>query len=171
MRLFIAAWPSEEVIGLLRELPRKDHRGVRFVPPERWHVTLRFLGDVDLDTVVTSLDGFGETAPVARLGPGVDLLGERSLVVPVTGLDRLAQAVIARTSHLGEPPARRFVGHLTLARLRPGAKMPPALGMFVSGEFAVTEVCLVASRLRPGGAEYDTISAWPLAVDARGSAR
>ena len=44
MRLFVAVWPPEEVVAELTALPRKDGRGVRFVAPENWHVTLRFLG-------------------------------------------------------------------------------------------------------------------------------
>ena len=45
-RLFVALWPAEDAIAELRALPRKDQLGVRFVPPENWHVTLRFLGAV-----------------------------------------------------------------------------------------------------------------------------
>ena len=44
-RLFVAVWPSADVIEALCALRRKDERGVRFVRPENWHITLRFLGE------------------------------------------------------------------------------------------------------------------------------
>ncbi|MEO5901123.1 MAG: 2'-5' RNA ligase family protein, partial [Ilumatobacteraceae bacterium] len=123
-RLFIAVWPPEEVVSELTSLPRKDQRAVRFVPPERWHVTLRFLGEADPNAVARALAGV-EFAPArARLGPGVDVLGERALVVPVAGLEDLAATVIGHTERIGERPRLRFVGHLTLARMKPRAVMP-----------------------------------------------
>ena len=103
-------------------------RGVRFVKPENWHVTLRFLGEAHPDDVVDALAGTPFEPATARLGPGVDLLFDRMLVVPVAGVDDLARAVITRTASIGEPPRKRFVGHLTLARVKPHAPMPPALG-------------------------------------------
>lgn len=162
-RLFVAVWPTDEVIEELRALPRKDRRGVRFVDPENWHVTLRFLGEADPDEAIASLEGLAASARSARLGPGVDVLGERALVVPVRGLDDLAGEVADLTEHLGEPPRRHFHGHVTLARAKRGAHMPAALGMYVEADFLVDEVALVQSRLRPEGARYETIETFRLA--------
>ncbi len=160
VRLFIAVWPPEDVVEDLMCLPRKDERGVRFVPPENWHITLRFLGDADPDAVVGAMDGALLGATTARLGPGVDVLAARSLVIPVDGLDSLAAIVSERTAAIGEPPRRRFVGHLTVARVKPHVHMPKALGTFIRTEFDVDEVALVASHLDPSGARYDTIHTW-----------
>jgi 2'-5' RNA ligase len=165
-RLFVAVWPPEEVVGELMSLRRKDQRGVRFVPPENWHLTLRFLGETDPDAVADALDGAVYPAASVRLGPGVDVRFDRVLVVPADGLDPLAAAVTGRTAGLGEPPPKRFVGHLTLARLKPNAPMPPALGAYVSAEFEVAEIALVRSRLSPGGARYETIGTWPVGTSA-----
>lgn len=159
-RLFIAVWPPDEVVEELRALPRKDQRGVRFVEPERWHVTLRFLGEADPMQLSAALDGCVLAPATARLGPGVDVLGERSLVIPVGGLDELAADVRNLTAHLGEPARQRFTGHLTLARLKHYASMPRALGMSLSAEFDVVEVALVESRLHADGARYETVDAW-----------
>jgi RNA 2',3'-cyclic 3'-phosphodiesterase len=162
-RLFIAVWPPEEVIARLTELPRKDQRGVRFVQPESWHVTLRFLGNAHRDEVVAALDGAELPPAHVQLGPGVDVIADRALVVPVDGLGALAAAVTAATSHLGQPPPRRrFVGHLTLARVKPHARMPRALGAFIRAEFDVDEIALVESRLDPHGARYETLQSWPV---------
>jgi 2'-5' RNA ligase len=161
-RLFIAVWPTEEVAEELAALPRKDQRGVRFVPPESWHITLRFLGEANPYEVIGALDDVVLPSAVARLGPGVDAFSDRALVVPVAGLDELADVVRDATAHIGQAPRRRFVGHLTLARLKPFADMPRAMGSFVQAEFEVGEVALVQSHLDPDGARYTTIHTWPV---------
>ena len=161
-RLFVALWPSEDAIEELRALPRKDQQGVRFVPPENWHITLRFLGEAHVHEVAAALDTVRLEAAMARLGPGVDVMNERALVVPVSGVDHLAAAVAAATGRLGEPARKRFVGHLTVARVKPHVPMPRALGAMVQAEWQVDEVALVQSRLDPAGARYDTIATWPV---------
>ncbi len=161
-RLFIAVWPPEEVLAELTALHRKNQRGARFVDPDTWHITLRFFGDANPGEVCAALDGVGFAPSVVRLGPAVDVLNERALIVPVHGLDELAAAVIARTSTIGEPPRKRFVGHLTLARLKPHAVMPRVLGALVRAQFTVDHVALVQSRLDPDGARYETIESWPV---------
>ena len=161
-RLFLAVWPPDEVAEELRALPRKDQRGVRFVRPENWHVTLRFLGACDPESVFDAMDGVTFEPATARVGPGVDLLFDRMLVVPVDGVDDLAAAANRRTALIGEPPRKRFVGHLTIARVKPHAPMPKALGALVRAAFEVTEVALVESRLHPDGARYETLETWPV---------
>ena len=161
-RLFIAVWPTEDAVEELAGLPRKDQRGVRFVPPESWHVTLRFLGEANPNEVIAALDEVEFPTSIARLGPGVDVLSDRSLVVPVAGVDPLAAVVRHHTAHIGQPARRRFVGHLTIARLKPHFDMPRAMGAFVQAEFEVGEVALVQSRLDPDGARYSTIHTWPV---------
>jgi 2'-5' RNA ligase len=159
-RLFVAVWPPEEVVADLTALPRKDQRGVRFVHPDNWHLTLRFLGDANPDAVIAALDGIEFDRTEIRIGPGVDLLGDHSLVLPASGLDTVAADVTDRTRDLGEPPRKRFTGHLTLARLKPYAKMPHALGAMFDATFALEEIALVQSRLHPDGARYDTLATW-----------
>ncbi len=159
-RLFIAVWPPEEVAAELSALHRKDQRGVRFVAPHNWHITLRFLGDADPDEVIDALDGTTFAPTRARLGPAVDVFADRALVVPTDGLDALASRVTERTTKIGEPPRKRFIGHLTLARVKPHVPMPRALGALVSAEFDVDEIALVQSRLHPDGARYETLETW-----------
>jgi RNA 2',3'-cyclic 3'-phosphodiesterase len=159
-RLFIAVWPPEEVAAELTTLHRKDQRGVRFVRPENWHITLRFLGEADPDEVIDALGGTTLASARAHLGPAVDVIAERALVVPVDGLDALAGRVTECTSQIGEPPRKRFIGHLTLARVKSQVLMPRALGALVSAEFDVEEIALVQSRLDPQGARYETIETW-----------
>lgn len=162
-RLFFAIWPPEEVVSELRTLRRKNQRGVRFIDPERWHITLRFLGNTEVEPVVEAMEGVELPASTARLGPAVDVLGERVLAVPVAGVDDLAEVVTGRTRSLGEPPPRRsFRGHLTVARLHRGARLPPTVGQLVDACFEVEEISLVWSRLHPNGSRYESIATWPV---------
>ena len=161
-RLFIAVWPPEEVAAELAALHRKDQHGVRFVQPDNWHITLRFLGEAHPGDVIAALGDAPLAAARAHLGPAVDVIAERALVVPVDGLNVLAGQVIDRTKGIGEPPRKRFVGHLTLARVKSHVPMPRLLGSMVSAEFDVDEIALVQSRRGPDGVRYETIGTWPV---------
>lgn len=161
-RLFVAVWPPEDVAEQLRALRRKDQRGVRFVPPENWHLTLRFLGEADPDEVGARLDAADLTRTTVRLAPAVDVLGRHSVMIPAAGLDAMAAAVSRATRGVGsQPERRRFVGHLTLARLHKRARLPNLVGTLFDATFTAEEVALVESRLRSDGAVYETIERWP----------
>lgn len=169
-RLFIAVWPPEPVLDLLSGIPAWHDQGVRHVPREQWHITLRFLGDADADEVADALSRTELRGATACLGPALDVLGDHSIVVPVAGLDDLAHAIADATTGLGDSPRRRrFRGHITVARLRRGARPSRVLGQPItdtassapSTNFGVDEVALVESVLGPDGPEYTTVQTWP----------
>ncbi len=133
------------------------------MPPENWHVTLRFLGDADPNDVARALDAAVFGATTVRLGPAVDIGDERTLFVPAIGADELAAEVVRVTRHLGDQPIRAtFRGHVTLARMKRRANMPRALGSLIDASWDPDEVALVESTLRPDGARYDTLATWPV---------
>ena len=109
-RLFFAVWPPDEVVDELTALRRKDQRGVRFVRPENWHITLRFLGEAEPGRVIDAMDRWRCAPARVILGPAVDVLADRMLVIPAAGLETVADEVTKRTRAIGEPPRRRFVG-------------------------------------------------------------
>ncbi|HVM01677.1 MAG TPA: 2'-5' RNA ligase family protein, partial [Acidimicrobiales bacterium] len=127
MRLFVAVWPPEEVVGAvasavaaLSAAHPEQARALRWTGPEQWHVTLRFLGDAGLDEAARAFRAVAAPArpgpATAVLGPATGRFGRRVLHLPVAGLDDLAAAVVAATAGVGEPPEDRpFAGHLTLA--------------------------------------------------------
>ncbi len=162
MRCFVAVLPPPEVSDVLARLDRPAAPGVRWTHPDQWHVTLRFLGEVDPGEASAALTGLNAEAVVATMGPATIGLGGHTVVIPVSGLDGLAASVVARTALVGEPPEDRpFVGHLTLARL--GAPAPPgSVGIPLAAEFPVGEVCLVASHLLPDGAAYEVLERFVL---------
>ena len=164
-RLFIAVWPSADACADLALLPRKSRPGCKFVPEANWHVTIRFLGQADALEVAAALDEVRFESTTVRLGPMIDLLGDHSVVVHASGLDTLHDQVVRATSDLGDAPVRkRFVSHLTLARLnsrKHPAAIPDMVGAAFSTEFEASAVSLVESRLHPEGARYETLAEWP----------
>ena len=85
--------------------------------------------------------------------------------VPVAGVHGLAEAVVAATAGVGEPPdGRAFSGHLTLARARDrrGADLAPFAGAPVAGGWRVTEVALVSSRPGRDGSTYEVVETLPV---------
>ena len=161
-RLFVAVWPPDDVLDRLADVERPKDQGVKWVPQESLHITLRFLGDADIDEVSARLDEVHFPAATAVVGPAFDLLGERSLISPVAGVDELAAVVQQALRGLGtEPERRRFQGHITVARLARRARPNRSAGRRFDATFEVTEVALVASTLTEAGAVYDTVAIWP----------
>lgn len=166
MRLFVAVWLPDRARRALRDLPRPEHPGLRWTPEERWHVTLRFLSEVDQhDPVADALrPALRAQGPVrARLGGRTRRLGG-VLAAYVTGLDELARGVVEATARMGRPPDRRpFAGHVTLARGRGRARVPADVAGAPLPEVAweVGEVAVVRSETgpRPG---YRTVASIPL---------
>jgi 2'-5' RNA ligase len=168
MRLFVAVWPPEDVLDAVAALPRPAVVGVRWTRRDQWHVTLRFLGEVEeaaLADVVAAIDALGLPAVRATLGPAVERLNPRIVSVPVAGLDETGPAVIEATAGFGKPPERRpFRGHLTLARLQGVRKweLADALGAPLDESWTVDALHVVRSQLSPKGARYETVAELPL---------
>ena len=169
-RLFVAVWPSDEVLDRLTALDRPPLAGLRWTTRDQWHVTLRFLGQVSVTEAVAGALRTVSTcrAVDATLGPATGRFGRRVVHVPVAGLEPVAAKVLQATAQLGRPPDDRpFAGHLTLARVAKDARvnLAPLTGVGVAGGWRVDAVCLVESRLSPGGARYEVLERFPLADD------
>lgn len=177
MRLFVAVWPDEATCRRLRalELELGGARGLRFVGAARWHVTLRFLGDVGSDTAARlgeALAACGAAFPgpvECRLGPGTGWFPEvRVLQLPATGVDALAEAVRVATAPLvpDDPGAPPFNGHLTLARSKGRRLSVAALGEMsgipFEARFPVSFLDLVHSHPSPQGNVYASLARVPL---------
>lgn len=162
MRLFIAVWPSDEVVRTLLTMARPEVPGLRWTTEDQWHVTLRFFGSCDLRDVEPAFAAIAAERATAVMGPAIDSFGSAVLHVPVGGLDSLAEAVLGATADVGEPPEDRpFRGHLTLARApRRGPKvdLSPYVGQPLAGEWPVDELTLVSSKTGPQGATYEVVS-------------
>jgi 2'-5' RNA ligase len=164
-RLFVALWPPAEVLDQIGASPRVHLPGVRWTTRDQWHVTLRFLGSADVDAVTAALRGLRHPPVEAVVGGRVTRLGRSALVIPVAGVDSLAAAVLDATSSAVPPPAgreTRFVGHVTLARLK-GARVGGLVDALIEASWLADDVALVESVLGPGPASYRTVATMPLA--------
>ena len=161
MRLFVAVWPPDDVLDAVAALDRPDHPAVRWTNRNQWHITLRFLGEVD-EPPPDLLEPLARVpAPHVTIGPTTERLSGRVLMIPVHGLDELAAAVAA-------PDDRAFRGHLTLARARRrGAKVPASLAdVPIEGSWTASRVALVRSHLGGGPARYEDVQSVDLVEGA-----
>jgi 2'-5' RNA ligase len=176
IRAFIAVDVGPDVRAALRpvveQLTRKASQ-VRWVPEDQWHLTVKFLGDVDGREVGEIAKAMQEEA---RATPPFDLEfrglkpfppGREPRIVAVevvSGMDALAgfhRRLDQRMQAFGVAGERRsFLAHLTLGRIK-GAGHMEWLWDYVreqsaanSGLAGIDEAILFQSNLRPEGAQY-----------------
>jgi RNA 2',3'-cyclic 3'-phosphodiesterase len=173
VRLFVAVRPPESVVEMLLGIERPDFAQLRWTTEEQWHVTLRFLGEVDdPGPVVRALRGVphallddGVVEVRAILGPTTAWFpGRQVLQVTVAGLDALAHAVLDATAPwTARADDHSFSGHLTLARTRGRASGSASLaGASLAVTWRVRAFELVSSVLGRGGPRYETVDTVPL---------
>lgn len=165
-RLFVALWPSPEVVEQLRQMERPVVDGLRWTSEDQWHVTLQFLGEGDTEAVRDRLAAVRwTTRPLEmKLGPEVTLLSREIVCLPAAapGLDKLARQVSEVT---GIRRTNRFKGHLTLARARnkvPRATLAGLEGQPFEAAWTAESVALVRSAAAPGGSRYETVATYAL---------
>jgi 2'-5' RNA ligase len=157
-RLFVAVIPPEPVIDLIAGFPRPEETGVRYTTADQWHITLRFLGNAVIDDARAALERVHTNAVTARFGLRVSRLGRAVVVLPVSGLDPVAAAVVEATADVGQAPQTQpFRGHLTLARLKHRSTCS-LIGETIRASFRAREIHLVRSQLGRVGARYDVIA-------------
>ena len=163
-------------IGEALSLLRGGLPGARWIDPENYHLTLRFIGDVDdalahevadmlarvrrmpFEMHLDQLAPFGGRRPraVVAIAPAtpalVDLQAEHERLMQRVGL---------------EPEGRKFVPHVTLARLRETSSRQvadylAAHGSFRTPHFEVSRFVLFSSRASGGGGPYVVEAEYPL---------
>lgn len=153
--------------------------GARWIDPENYHITLRFIGDVDNRTAneisdeldrLSHSDGF--RIRLSHLGAfGGD--NPRALYAGVEASEALqrlqsAHERVLRRAGL-DPEARKFVPHVSLARLRGASALEVAdfihqAGHFPPLEFTVGRFVLFSSKASVGGGPYLVEQSYPLAA-------
>jgi RNA 2',3'-cyclic 3'-phosphodiesterase len=176
-RLFTALEiPSPLAFSL--SLLRGGLPGARWVDPENYHITLRFIGDIDqrtadeveralmrvdrpsFDLTLSGLDALGGNKPhsiVASVKPTPalrDLQNEHERIIQRIGL---------------EPERRKFRPHVTLARIKGVSEADAAAYLALRGDFRtppfpVGRFVLLSSRDSRGGGPYVMEEAYPLAA-------
>ena len=161
--LFSALLPPDDVAEAITAAIGTTDDGLRWEPPERWHITLAYYGPDDVDTRAAWLDGrlAGRPAVDVRLEKAATFPGVLWLTVAGTELTPLANAAGA-----GAEP-RPYRAHLTLARFpreEPGlaARWTEGLANFTSRRWQAAEVALMTSEREPGGPRYRVARAFAL---------
>lgn len=178
-RLFVALPMPDEVAGQLDRLC-VGLPGLRWTDPDQFHLTLRFVGEVETGTfheigealaevshppLELRLKGLGQFPPRGApqtLWVGVE--NPESLAPLRRRIERVLDAVGL------DPDRRKFQPHVTLGRFRhppPGDRFGSWLAsrsLFRSSAFPASAFSLFSSQLRPEGplhcleAEYDFVT-------------
>lgn len=175
-RVFVAApLPDQPRLALAALLGSVSVPG-RVVPPENWHLTLRFLGRIDRVTYERVVAGIDESELGRRFVLGLAGIGAfpRPKKATVTwvgvsrGMERLAElAVIADDAATGaglEPEERPFRPHLTLSRIRPPEDVTTLVeeGTDIAVAWRCETIVVYRSDLGRGGARYEPLETFPL---------
>ena len=174
-RLFTGLEIPPEVAQSL-SLLRGGLPGARWIDQENYHVTMRFIGDVDDDVaheVASMLERIKRKTFELRLD-GVSSFGgkkPRAVVATVTPSPALMEAQAEQErmmQRIGlEPEGRKYTPHVTLARLREASSRDvadylAARGYFRTSPFRVSRFVLFSSRASVGGGPYVVEASYPL---------
>ena len=183
IRLFIAVELPPEVLSalsnLIHGLRASALGGIRLVATKNIHVTLKFLGDTDVDRLsdlTAALDGLGDRASAFSLALGdvggfPNLNRTRVLWVGLAGdkqpLDSLANLVEKACVALDfRANAQPFSPHLTVARMRDSASPEErrkagetltSLQWKKGAPIPIDSFKLIKSTLTPQGPIYETL--------------
>lgn len=150
--------------------------GARWIDVENYHITLRFIGDIDnrtADEVVDRLDRIDRPEFQVNL-TGMGSFGSKkphSIWAGVSASPEMSalQGEIERIcQRIGLPPdPRKFMPHVTMARLR-SSRLDDTVhylsgrGNFRTSPFTVGRFVLMSSKESVGGGPYIVEEAFPL---------
>lgn len=186
MRTFIAIDIDPAIKATLadfiRRLRRINAKDVSWSGPESFHLTLKFLGELDepkLEAVQEALAGRlagAKAFPLVLKGTGYFPQSPRFIRVLWAGvyeqpsLMALQRDVEFAMTGLGFPPeSPSFHPHLTLGRVRSPLRLRELLDELERykhsdfGQMTASRVTLFQSQLRPSGAVYSSLREFPLA--------
>ena len=166
-RLFAGLEIPSDICHTLSSL-RGGLPGARWVDPDNYHVTLRFIGDIDgtsageiasmlarvdrkpFEVTVQGLSSFGGRKPRAVVA---SIVPTRPLIELQAELERLMQRIGL------DPEGRKFTPHVTLARLHDASSRDVAdylsvRGYFPTKVFTADRFVLFSARASTGGGPY-----------------
>jgi len=139
----------------------------RWVPPENYHLTLRFFGDVsseaaaDIGGLIEAVARMEEPFE-CRVGAPMALPGARHpkvVALPIESnsrLERLANECNFAFAERFGAPDKPFTAHLTVLRCRPGARLR-AVDAALTFSFTVSSVGLYESTRVAGTVRYTAL--------------
>ncbi|HCL65941.1 MAG TPA: RNA 2',3'-cyclic phosphodiesterase [Rhizobium sp.] len=150
--------------------------GARWIDVENYHITLRFIGDVDgrtADEIVDRLDRIDRPEFSLSLS-GIGSFGSKKPhsiwagVSPAHEMYALQAEIERICQRIGLPPdPRKFTPHVTLARLKASrvddvVRYLAGRGDFHTAPFTVSRFVLLSSKESVGGGPYLTEEVFPL---------
>jgi RNA 2',3'-cyclic 3'-phosphodiesterase len=173
-RLFTALEIPSDIGQSMAQL-RGGLPGARWVDPENYHLTLRFIGDIDdaLAEEIADLLGQVERPAFNLRIDGLDSFGGNKPRAVVAAISPVAQLVELQAEHerimqrVGLQPERKYKPHVTLARLRDTSSRQVADFLsvrqpFRPPPFSVSRFVLYSSRASVGGGPYVVEAEYPL---------
>jgi 2'-5' RNA ligase len=142
--------------------------GARWISPANYHLTLRFIGDVDMVAAEAAAEGLSRVSRGSFFlrFTGIGALGTRKPHAVVAEVEPSRPLMDLQAEHerimqrIGLAPERRkYTPHITLARLRGGSSRDIAeyltlRGGFFAAPFPVDRFVLFSSRNSVGGGPY-----------------
>ena len=183
IRCFVAIEIPERIQAILSEVQSEFRHKIQKASWTRngnFHLTLKFLGDVEKDTINQINSAIAAIAvnykpfciEIGSIGTFPNVYRPRVLWVGLTQgvneITTLANSVIRGIGKLGFPSDKRFHPHLTLARIKENANLKTNTDLFKKFEtiagtlMNVNHITLVRSELRPNGAVYTPLHIYPL---------
>jgi 2'-5' RNA ligase len=174
-RLFTAIEIPSGVAEAL-DMLRGGLPGARWIDRENYHLTLRFIGDVDDVVAQEAAYALGQVKRAAfdLHFEGLAAFGGRkpravvASVAPEPALLELQAEQERLMRRIGlEPEPRKYTPHVTLARLRTSSSLDvadylSARGYFRTAPFPVSRFVLLSSRASTGGGPYVAEATYPL---------
>lgn len=166
-------------IAFALSLKRGGLSGARWIDPENYHITLRYIGDIDHRTageVYDVLEMHADVEPFDLILSHLGVFGgnkPRALYAGIEPCDSLARLQASQERLLQRvglnPDGRKFVPHVTLARLRDTSPEDVARHIAQAGQFtpmtvSVTAFVVFSSRESVGGGPYIVEQDYPLAA-------
>lgn len=178
LRLFLSLNPEENIISELELIQRRlkgsyPSGNIRWEEPDKFHLTLRFLGDIneadlapltetlqrlrfDFESLLFEADKIGffpESRSPNVIYAGFNETGNNSEVL-VGFIDRIIY-------NFGVKPEKRFIPHITLGRFNRNRKVKITEPVDIQmGKFTAEfdSFCVMQSSLTPNGSVYETLS-------------
>ena len=189
MRLFVAVRLSEDVLSTVEKVAGNLRRRIpprvraSWIPPEKMHLTVRFIGHVDDSRVPVVTDALAPPLRVQPFEVALDGCGAfpRSgpprvfwigLSAGLDGLQALHDEFNRRLSPLGfAPEDRPFKAHLTLARIKDAPRDAARAARDILGSLDVPQArsridhaTVFQSSLSPKGSTYRPLLHIPFSV-------
>ena len=179
IRIFISVFVPKEIVNIKEMIKTTiDTRGIkiRWIQDGNMHLTLKFIGNTteeSIDSINNAIHDVVKDTPFINLSiSGTGCFSKRdranTLWVGIKGdLDKLEQLILNinnKLEPLGFPIERRkFLPHITIARINPNQKKKPDISNFLNTTFMelpmkIVKINLMQSQSFPKGSFYTILN-------------